>query len=69
MSKNEKANTESNIVAIIQAGAFLGSLAASWIAARIGHRWNLITVSVLVCVGVALQAAASGILPILYVGR
>ncbi|KAJ6185856.1 hypothetical protein N7519_007157 [Penicillium mononematosum] len=63
------ANLSSNIVSVIQAGAFLGCLIAIWLANRIGRRLSLIFASVLVFIGVALQAAAMGRIAALYVGR
>lgn len=63
------ANLQSNIVSVIQAGAFSGALFASWLANKIGRRWSLIFSSVLVFIGVGLQAGASGHIEVLYVGR
>ncbi|KAH6887516.1 general substrate transporter [Thelonectria olida] len=63
------ANLSSNIVSVIQAGAFAGCIIAMWLANRIGRRLSLITVSVLVFIGVALQAAASGHIAAMYIGR
>jgi MFS family permease len=63
------ANLSSNIVSVIQAGAFAGALIAMWLANRIGRRWSLIFSSVVVIIGVALQAGASGYIEALYVGR
>lgn len=40
-----------------------------WLANYIGRRLSLMTASVLVFVGVAMQAAASGHLAVMYVGR
>ncbi|OJJ58371.1 hypothetical protein ASPSYDRAFT_90543 [Aspergillus sydowii CBS 593.65] len=63
------ANLESNIVSVIQAGAFAGCFFSIWLANRIGRRMSLILASVLVFIGVALQAAASGYIALIYVGR
>lgn len=63
------ANLSSNIVSVIQAGAFFGALFASWLANRVGRRWSLIASSGLVFAGVACQAGASGHIEVLYVGR
>lgn len=63
------ANLESNIVSVIQAGAFSGCFFSIWLANRIGRRMSLILASVLVFIGVALQAAASGFIASIYVGR
>lgn len=69
MTESHKANIESNIVSIILAGAFSGSVMAPWIASRIGHRPTLMCAAVIVIIGISLQAAASGIIAALYVGR
>ncbi|TEA21706.1 Quinate permease [Colletotrichum sidae] len=58
--KTALANLESNIVSVIQAGAFAGALFSTWLANRVGRRFSLIIASILVFIGVALQAAASG---------
>lgn len=63
------ANLSSNIVSVIQAGAFAGALFASWLANKIGRRWSLIASSSLVSIGVGFQAGASGHIEMLYVGR
>lgn len=63
------ANLESNIVSVIQAGAFAGCFFSIWLANRIGRRMSLILASVLVFIRVALQAAASGYIALIYVGR
>ncbi|KAK6223985.1 hypothetical protein LQW54_000131 [Pestalotiopsis sp. IQ-011] len=54
------AQLSSNIVSVIQAAAFAGALLSTWLANRVGRRWSLIISSILVFIGVALQAAASG---------
>ncbi|KAF7541751.1 hypothetical protein G7Z17_g11878 [Cylindrodendrum hubeiense] len=63
------ANLSSNIVSVIQAGAFAGCIFSMWLANKIGRRLSLIWASILVFVGVALQAAANGHIASLYVGR
>ncbi|KAJ0311315.1 hypothetical protein COL5a_002268 [Colletotrichum fioriniae] len=67
--KTVLANLESNIVSVIQAGAFAGALFSTWLANRVGRRFSLIIASILVFIGVALQAAASGHIEAMYVGR
>lgn len=54
---------------MIQAGAFAGALFSTWLANRVGRRFSLIIASILVFIGVALQAAASGHIEAMYVGR
>lgn len=63
------ANLSSNIVSVIQAGAFAGAVFSTWLANKIGRRPSLIVASVLVFIGVAFQAGASGYIELLYVGR
>ncbi|CAM1510833.1 Fc.00g083460.m01.CDS01 [Cosmosporella sp. VM-42] len=67
--KTVTANLSSNIVSTIQAGAFAGCIIAMRLANRIGRRLSLIVASILVFIGVALQAAASGHIALMYVGR
>ncbi|KAF4963491.1 hypothetical protein FSARC_8500 [Fusarium sarcochroum] len=65
----EIANLSSNIVSTIQAGSFLGCIISMWLANFIGRRLSLMVASILVFVGVAMQAAASGHLSLMYIGR
>ena len=66
---HELAALSSNIVSVIQAGAFLGAIIAMWLADRIGRKPSLIVASIVVSIGVAMQAGASGNLGVLYAGR
>ncbi|KAE8149876.1 general substrate transporter [Aspergillus avenaceus] len=63
------ANLESNIVSVIQAGSFLGALVSAYMANAIGRRLSLILSALVLFVGVAMQAGASGIIGLLYAGR
>ncbi|KAE8372206.1 general substrate transporter [Aspergillus bertholletiae] len=63
------ANLESNIVSVIQAGSFLGALVSTYVANAIGRRLSLILSALILFVGVAMQAGASGIIGVLYAGR
>ncbi|KAL2150926.1 hypothetical protein VTH82DRAFT_6024 [Thermothelomyces myriococcoides] len=63
------ANLSANIVSTLQAGCFLGSLIASPMTDRFGRKWCLIGVSLIIIVGIIMQAAASGILGPMYAGR
>ena len=56
-------------MSVIQAGAFAGCLFSVWLANHLGRRLSLIFASILVFIGVALQAAASGHIASIYVGR
>lgn len=62
-------NLSANIVSTLQAGCFVGALAASPLTDRWGRKWVLVANSWLILAGVALQAASSGHLPPMYVGR
>lgn len=63
------ANLAANIVSTLQAGCFVGALAASPLTDKYGRKWCLIGLSFVVLVGVIMQAAASGHLALMYVGR
>ncbi|KAK0668189.1 putative permease [Cercophora samala] len=63
------ANLAANIVSTLQAGCFLGAVIASPLTDRFGRKWCLIGVSLVIILGVIMQAAASGKLAAMYVGR
>ena len=63
------ANLAANIVSTLQAGCFLGALLASPLTDRFGRKWCLIGVSLVITIGVIMQAASSGNLGPLYAGR
>lgn len=63
------ANLSANIVSTLQAGCFLGALVASPMTDRFGRKWCLIGVSMIILVGIIMQAAASGNLGAMYAGR
>ncbi|RWA09120.1 hypothetical protein EKO27_g5988 [Xylaria grammica] len=63
------ANLQANIVSVLQAGCFVGALAAYPLADILGRKWCLVYASIFTLVGVILQAAASGHLEPLYIGR
>lgn len=63
------ANLAANIVSTLQAGCFVGSLAASPLTDRFGRKWCLIANSFIILAGVIMQAAASGHLAPMYIGR
>ncbi|RYP12646.1 hypothetical protein DL767_011181 [Monosporascus sp. MG133] len=58
-----------NIVSTLQAGCFIASLVACPFADKYGRRWPLIFSALVACVGVGLQAAQTGSLPMMYLGR
>lgn len=63
------ANLKGNIVSVLQAGCFFGALAGFPIPDIIGRKWALVGSAVFVLVGVIMQAAASGHIEALYIGR
>jgi len=63
------ANLSANIVSTLQAGCFLGALVASPMTDRFGRKWCLIGASMLILIGVIMQAAAVGNLGAMYAGR
>ncbi|KAI1431123.1 MFS sugar transporter-like protein [Xylaria sp. CBS 124048] len=63
------ANLEANIVSVLQAGCFAGSLAAYPLSDILGRKWCLVYASLFTLVGVVLQSAALGNLAPLYIGR
>ncbi|KAJ3562586.1 hypothetical protein NP233_g9479 [Leucocoprinus birnbaumii] len=50
----------SNVVAVLQAGAFFGAIGSAPISARIGRRWTLEFFTLIFCLGAILQTIASG---------
>lgn len=69
-SELDRANLSANIVSTLQAGCFAGALLAAYAADRLGRRpvliWGAGFISI---VGVIFQAAASGHLEPMYIGR
>ncbi|KAI6854773.1 hypothetical protein D0864_06814 [Hortaea werneckii] len=65
----EKANLEANIVTTLQCGCFVGALAASQVADRLGRKTGLICAAVLAIIGTVMQLAASGNIGAIYAGR
>ncbi|KAI0020807.1 general substrate transporter [Xylariomycetidae sp. FL0641] len=62
-------NLKSNIVSVLQAGCFVGAIAAYPLTDAIGRKFCLVGAACLTAIGVAMQAAASGNLAPMYVGR
>ncbi|KAI1633572.1 putative MFS quinate transporter [Biscogniauxia mediterranea] len=60
---------EENIVSTLQAGCFIASLVACPFADRYGRRWSLLVSAIITCAGIAMQAAPTRCLPIMYAGR
>ncbi|KAK4187924.1 putative permease [Podospora australis] len=63
------ANLSANIVSTLQAGCFLGALLASPLTDRFGRKWCLIGISLVIIIGVIMQACALGNLAPMYIGR
>lgn len=69
LSKVARADLQANIVSTLQCGCFVGALAASWMADKWGRRIALLMAATIVIIGCVFQAAASGILPVMFIGR
>jgi hypothetical protein len=65
----ELADLQANIVTTLQCGCFVGALCTGFIADKIGRRYNLILAAVAAIIGTVMQAAASGEIACLFVGR
>ena len=63
------ANLSANIVSVMQAGAFAGALIAFPISDAIGRKKGLLIAAFFAAIGGLMQAAASGKIACLYVGR
>ncbi|KAF6751923.1 sugar transporter [Ephemerocybe angulata] len=65
-------NISSNVVAVLQAGAFFGALTSAPVSAKIGRKWTLFIFALIFCVGAFLTTVASGPphgLALIYAGR
>lgn len=69
LDKVAKADLSSNIASTLQAGCFVGCFIASWLADRYGRKWALQCAGLVTIVGCVIQAAASGSLAAMYIGR
>jgi len=69
LSATAAAALSENIVSTLQAGCFVGSLAAYWFADKYGRKPALMVSSGWATIGIIMQSAASGSLACLYVGR
>ncbi|KAJ7050082.1 general substrate transporter [Mycena amicta] len=62
----------SNVVSVLQAGAFFGALGSAPLSAKIGRRWTLVLFTLIFSIGAALTTAASkpsNGLALIYAGR
>ncbi|KAM5545505.1 hypothetical protein V8D89_000832 [Ganoderma adspersum] len=64
-------NVSSNVVSVLQAGAFFGALGSAPISAAIGRKWSLLSFTIVFSVGAILQTVAGGSrgLGYIYAGR
>jgi MFS family permease len=65
----QAADLNANIVSTLQAGCFLGCLAAYWFCDKYGRKPALLLAAILATAGVIMQSAASGQLGAMYAGR
>lgn len=56
-------------VTTLQCGCFVGAIAASYVADKLGRRLSLIIAAALAIVGTTMQAVAMGSLPPFFIGR
>ena len=63
------ADLQANIVTTLQCGCFVGALGTGFIADKIGRRYNLILAAIMATIGTIMQAAASGEIAAIFVGR
>nr|OQO19490.1 hypothetical protein B0A51_11536 [Rachicladosporium sp. CCFEE 5018] len=63
------ADLTANIVTTLQCGCFVGALSAGFFADRYGRRLSLMAAAIFAIVGTIMQAAASGEIAVIYVGR
>ncbi|UPX13637.1 uncharacterized protein EKO05_0004138 [Ascochyta rabiei] len=68
-STKARADLNANIASTLQAGCFLGCFIASWMADKYGRRWTLQLAGLVTIVGCVIQAAASGSIEAMYIGR
>lgn len=68
LSGNEDAFS-ANIVSLLQAGCFFGSLIAGQVGDKIGRKWALICAGAIFCVGSILQTCSFGNVPVMFTGR
>ncbi|CAG8971341.1 hypothetical protein HYALB_00005959 [Hymenoscyphus albidus] len=69
LDSHQTATLTSNIVSVLQAGCFFGSLFAYWFADKFGRKPSLLISSGTTIVGIIIQTASSGHISALYVGR
>ncbi|KAF9221165.1 general substrate transporter [Gyrodon lividus] len=60
VNQSKETEVASNVVSVLQAGAFFGALGSAPISAWIGRRWTLIGFTLVFCVGAVLTTLAGG---------
>jgi sugar porter (SP) family MFS transporter len=68
-SNEENAHISSNVVSLLTAGCFFGSIGAAYMNDRLGRRYSLMILTVIFMVGAALQIAAHHEIGMIYGGR
>ncbi|KAJ4366604.1 hypothetical protein N0V95_000105 [Ascochyta clinopodiicola] len=68
-SVKARADLSANIASTLQAGCFIGCFIASWMADKYGRKWTLQFAGLVTIVGCIIQAAASGSIEAMYIGR
>lgn len=58
-----------NIVSLLQAGCFFGSLAVQPLGDRLGRKPALMIAGILFCIGSLMQTVSNGIVAVMFVGR
>ncbi|OJD36880.1 general substrate transporter [Diplodia corticola] len=69
LDKTGIANLSANIVSTLQAGCFAACFVTSWLADKYGRRASLLLAAAVAIVGCVMQAAGSGHLAVMYIGR
>ncbi|KAF3933784.1 hypothetical protein ABW20_dc0101103 [Dactylellina cionopaga] len=69
LNPSDLANTNANIVSCLQGGCFFGSLIAPWFADKFGRKPALLIFSAVCTIGVIIQAASSGHIAAIDIGR
>ncbi|KAF8551962.1 general substrate transporter [Imleria badia] len=60
VNKSQDVTISSNVVSVLQAGAFFGALGSAPLSARFGRRWALVGFTLVFCVGAILTTVAGG---------
>ncbi|OSS44515.1 hypothetical protein B5807_10911 [Epicoccum nigrum] len=68
-TKQQRADLSANIASTLQAGCFLGCFLGSWMADKYGRKFALQFAGLVTIVGCVIQAAASGSIAAMYIGR